>query len=37
MAGIDVGYAFAPAGEMNAESKQLLANVLKDLELYQIY
>ncbi|MDQ1000523.1 4-hydroxy-tetrahydrodipicolinate synthase [Neobacillus niacini] len=35
MVGIDVGYALAPAAEMNPESKQVLANVLKDLELYQ--
>ncbi|MFJ5762329.1 4-hydroxy-tetrahydrodipicolinate synthase [Neobacillus sp. NPDC093182] len=35
MVGIDVGYALAPAAEMNPESRQLLANVLKDLELYQ--
>jgi 4-hydroxy-tetrahydrodipicolinate synthase len=35
MVGIDVGYALAPAGEMNPESKKLLENVLKDLELYQ--
>ncbi|MFF2446454.1 4-hydroxy-tetrahydrodipicolinate synthase [Neobacillus sp. NPDC058068] len=35
MVGIDVGYAFAPAAEMNPESKQLLVDVLKDLELYQ--
>jgi 4-hydroxy-tetrahydrodipicolinate synthase len=27
----------APAGEMSPESKQLLASVLKDLELYQIH
>jgi 4-hydroxy-tetrahydrodipicolinate synthase len=37
MVGIDVGYAFAPALEMSPESRELLANVLKDLELYQIY
>jgi 4-hydroxy-tetrahydrodipicolinate synthase len=37
MVGIDVGYAFAPAAEMSSESRELLANVLKDLELYQIY
>jgi 4-hydroxy-tetrahydrodipicolinate synthase len=37
MVGIDVGYAFAPAAEMSPESRALLANVLKDLELYQIY
>jgi 4-hydroxy-tetrahydrodipicolinate synthase len=37
MVGIDVGYAFAPAAEMSLESRELLANVLKDLELYQIY
>jgi 4-hydroxy-tetrahydrodipicolinate synthase len=37
MVGIDVGYALAPAGEMSPESKQLLASVLKDLELYQIH
>src|SRR3954451_619866 len=37
MVGIDVGYAFAPAAEMNPESRKLLENVLKDLELYQIY
>ncbi|HEY2422305.1 MAG TPA: 4-hydroxy-tetrahydrodipicolinate synthase [Neobacillus sp.] len=35
MVGIDVGYALAPAGEMSPESKQLLANVLKNLKLYQ--
>jgi 4-hydroxy-tetrahydrodipicolinate synthase len=35
MVGIDVGYAFGPAAEMNAESKKLLENVLRDLELYQ--
>jgi 4-hydroxy-tetrahydrodipicolinate synthase len=32
-----VGYSFAPAAEMNPESKTILENVLKDLELYQIY
>jgi 4-hydroxy-tetrahydrodipicolinate synthase len=37
MVGIDVGYAFAPAAEMSPESRELLANVLKDLGLYQIY
>ncbi|MFS0777266.1 4-hydroxy-tetrahydrodipicolinate synthase [Neobacillus sp. 3P2-tot-E-2] len=37
MVGIDVGYALAPASEMSPESRELLANVLKDLELYQIY
>ena len=37
MVGIDVGYALAPAGEMSPESKQLLENVLKDLELYQTH
>jgi 4-hydroxy-tetrahydrodipicolinate synthase len=37
MVGIDVGYAFAPAAEMNTDSKRLLENVLKELELYQIY
>jgi 4-hydroxy-tetrahydrodipicolinate synthase len=37
MVGIDVGYAFAPAAEMSPESRELLAKVLKDLELYQIY
>ncbi|MED4225000.1 4-hydroxy-tetrahydrodipicolinate synthase [Neobacillus cucumis] len=37
MVGIDVGYAFGPAAEMNPESKTILENVLKDLELYQIY
>jgi 4-hydroxy-tetrahydrodipicolinate synthase len=35
MVGIDVGYALAPAGEMNPESKKLLENVLKELELFQ--
>lgn len=35
MVGIDVGYSFGPAAEMNPESKQLLVDVLKDLELYQ--
>ncbi|MEH7493028.1 4-hydroxy-tetrahydrodipicolinate synthase [Neobacillus niacini] len=37
MVGIDVGYALAPALEMSPESRELLANVLKDLGLYQIY
>lgn len=35
MVGIDVGYAFGPATEMSPESKQILEDVLKDLELYQ--
>lgn len=35
MVGIDVGYALAPAAEMSKESRQLLANVLEDLELYE--
>lgn len=35
MVGIDAGYCFAPAAEMNPESREILANVLKDLELYQ--
>jgi len=35
MVGIDAGYAFGPAAEMSPESRELLANVLKDLELYQ--
>jgi 4-hydroxy-tetrahydrodipicolinate synthase len=35
MVGIDVGYALAPAGEMNPENKKLLENVLKELELFQ--
>jgi 4-hydroxy-tetrahydrodipicolinate synthase len=37
MVGIDVGYAFAPSAEMSPESKKMLENVLRDLELYQIY
>ncbi|MDR7078217.1 4-hydroxy-tetrahydrodipicolinate synthase [Neobacillus niacini] len=37
MVGIDVGVALAPAAEMSPESRLILENVLKDLELYQIY
>ncbi|MGD6944114.1 4-hydroxy-tetrahydrodipicolinate synthase [Cytobacillus gottheilii] len=37
MVGIDVGYAFAPSAEMSPESKLILENVLKDLELYNSF
>ncbi|WP_318507148.1 4-hydroxy-tetrahydrodipicolinate synthase [Bacillus sp. T3] len=35
MVGVDVGYAFAPAAEMSPDSRKILEDVLKDLELFQ--
>lgn len=35
MVGVDVGYSFAPAADMSPESRKILEDVLKDLELFQ--